>query len=260
MNPVLAAFPHRPLALKPGRGAFGVWALVLVCLLLFGGFIVYVGVQTAPQIRDDLAIRDTARPAPQVHVANGRCRSRLYLFQDCEVTLTWRGKDGQGSSKRSYMFVEPHMGNWTVTPMMDPARPELVSTDLGIERLTNRMLTAAGGVLLALLLIVGVIGAAIQAGSKARAVKALSGRVLQPVPVRFAGWGAGPSWRVQDEHGKTTEWPVRKNDKPFLLDAQRGLVLALRDPLGGPAFPLDEKLRMVVLSKEERAHILAARA
>lgn len=260
MNAVLSAFPRRPLTLKPGRGSAGGWVMAVLGLLLFGGFLALLAVQIVPAIRDDLAIREAAKPAPQVRVQGGRCRSRLFLFQDCEVTLSWRGKDGAGTREIHYMFVEPHMGSWSVTPMMDPARPDLVSTDLGLERLSNRIATAIGGVVFALLLIGGGLLGAYKGQGKARAVKALSGRVLEPVPVRFTGWGQGPSWMVQDERGESFEWPVRKKDKPFILDAQRGLVLALRDPAGGPAFPLDEALRFVTLTPEERARVLAARA
>lgn len=259
MDNVLAAFPRRSLVVRPGRGAIGAWLTALGGLLLFGGFLALAALQIVPEIRDDLAIRAAAQPAPQVQVSNGRCRSRLFLLQDCEVTLTWRGKNGQGSRKLSYMFVEPHMGSWSVVPMMDPARPELVSTDLGLERLTNRMLTVAGAVLFALLLIGGLALAAVKGQGNSRRVKALSGRMLVPVPVRFSGWGQGPSWRVQDETGATFEWPVRKRDKPFVLDDQRGLVLALRPAEGGPAFPLDEALRFVTLMPDEKARILAAR-
>lgn len=259
MQSVLAAFPRRPMTLKPGRGAFGVWLLAFGGLLLFGGFLALVGFQIAPSIRDDLAIRQGAQPAPQVRVSGGRCRSRLALFQECEVTLTWRGKDGTGSRELHYMFVEPHLGSWSVMPMMDPARPELVSTDLGLERLTNRIATAIGGALLALALIAGCVLAAVKAQRKSGEVRALSGRALVPVPVVFAGWGQGPTWKVQDEHGAIFEWPVKKKDKPFLLDEQRGLVLALRNGAGGPAFPLDDRLRFVTLTGEERARIEAAR-
>ncbi|MBR0649455.1 hypothetical protein GXW78_07270 [Roseomonas terrae] len=257
MQSVLAAFPRRPLTLKPGRSATGGWVLAILGLLLFGGFLVLVGAQIAPEIRDDLAIRDTARPAPQVRVNGGRCRSRLFMFQDCEVTLTWRGKDGTGTRTMSYMFVEPHMGSWNVMPMMDPARPDLVSTDLGIERLTNRIVTAIGAVIVALALIAGGFVAARKAQRISGEVKALSGRVLEPVPVAFDGWGQ-QTWKIRDEHGTAFEWPVGKKDKPFVLDEQRGLMLALRPAEGGPAFPLDEKLRFVTLSPEERAAIRQA--
>lgn len=260
MTQVLSAFPQRPLAVKPGRGAARGWVLAVLGVLLFGTFLGVVGAQIVPAIRDDLAIRNEAVPTPQVRVNGGRCRSRLALFQDCEVTLTWRGKNGMATRTMHYMFVEPHMGSWSVVPMMDPARPELASTDLGLERLTNRIVTAIGAALLGLLLVGGCIVAGVKASAKSREAKALSGRMLRPVAVRFTGWGEGPVWCVQDERGAVHEWPVKKSDKPFVLDEAQGLVLALRDPAGGPAFPLDEKLRLVVLSPEERMRVLAARA
>lgn len=259
MQSVLAAFPRRAMTLKPGRGAAGGWLLALGGMLLFGGFLAMVAIEVVPSIRTDLAIRDGAVPAPQVRVSDGRCRSRMLLFQDCEVTLSWRGKDGSHSRTLHAMFVEPHMGSWSVTPMMNPAQPELVSTDLGLDRLTNRIATAIGWTVFAVLLIAGGFLAAWKAQGKSRQVKALSGRVLEAVPVAFDGWGQGPTWRVRDERGAVFEWPVRKKDKPFVLDEGRGLVLALRAPEGGAAFPLDDKLRCVTLTGEERARIEAAR-
>lgn len=259
MFPILAAFPQRPLTLKPGRGAFGGWMMALLGVVLFGGFLVLMAIEIGPAIRDDFAVRDQARPAAFARVSEGRCSSRMFLFQSCDITLDWRDKEGSHTRKLSYMFVEPHMGSWTATPMMDPQRPSLVTTDLGLDRLWNRVATAIGGVIFALAIMVGLFAAARQAQAKRGEVSALSGRALQPVPVVFEGWGRGPSWRVRDEHGALFEWPVRKSDKPYILDAQRGLVLALRDPAGGRAFPLDEKLRFVVLTKEERARIDAAR-
>ena len=259
MNAVLAAFPRRSLVLKPGRGALGGWLLGLGALVLFGGFLVLLAVEVVPEIRDDFAVRETARPAPGARIVEGRCRSRLFLMQSCDITIAWRGKDGGGTRKLSYLFVEPHMGSWNAQPMADPQRPELVTTDLGLDRLWNRVGTAIGGAVFAVALIVGVMIGARRTQSARGQLKALSGRVLEPVPVRFRGWGEGPSWIVQDDRGATAQWPVRKSDKPFVLDQARGLVLALRDPAGGPAFPLDEKLRFVTLSPEERARILAAR-
>jgi hypothetical protein len=260
LNAVLAAFPRRSLVLKPGRGALGGWLLGLLGLVLFGGFLTLLAVEVVPEIRDDFAVRETARPAPGARIVEGRCRSRLFLLQSCDITVAWRGKDGGGTRKLRYLFVEPHMGSWNAQPMADPQRPELATTDLGLERLWNRVGTAIGGGVLAVALIVGLLIGARRVQSARGQVKALSGRVLEPVPVRFRGWGQGPSWIVQDDRGATAEWPVRKSDRPFVLDEARGLVLALRDPAGGVTFPLDANLRFVALSAEERARILAARA
>lgn len=233
--------------------------MALLAVLLFGGFLALLAVEIGPEIRDDFAIRETARPAPAARVVTGNCRSRMFLLQSCELTISWRGKDSGGTRKLSYMFVEPHMGSWDAVPMMDPQRPGLVTTNLGLDRLWNRVATAVGMAIFSVLVIVGLIVAARRTQSSRGQVKALSGKPLEPVAVRFRGWGRGPTWTVQDERGATAEWPVRKSDKPFMLDASRGLVLALRDPAGGPAFPLDEKLRFVSLSADERARILAAR-
>jgi hypothetical protein len=259
VSPLLTAFPQRPLVLRPGRGAARGWGFAMVGLLLFGGFLVMLAVEIVPVVRSDLAIRDRAVPAPQVRVADGMCRSRLFVFQSCEVTLRWRDRAGQGTRKVSYMFVAWRRTNWAIAPMMDPARPDLVSTDLGLDRLGNRIATLIGWGVIGIGLVSGTVLVGRGTIVKARQVRAVSGRVLQPVAVQFAGWGEGPSWRVRDEHGATFEWPVRKSDVPLMLDAQRGLVLALRPREGGPAFPLDEKLRFVRLTEHERARVEAAR-
>jgi hypothetical protein len=258
MTPIEDAFPRRPLVLRPGRGALGAWGLALVGVLLFGGFLVMLAIEVVPAIRTDLALRDRAVAAPSVRISEGQCRSRMLLLQSCEMTLSWRGKDGAQAVRLTYMFVEPHMGSWSAQAMQDPARPEAATTDLGLDRLWNRIATAIGGAAFALALIGGLVIAALRAQARSGQVRALSGQELTPVAVRFQGWGPGPAWRVADEAGAVSEWPVRKSDRPFLLDAARGLVLALRAPSGGPAFPLDQKLRFVRLTPEERARVLAA--
>ena len=116
-------------------------------LVVAGAAVAFV----APGIRDDLAVREAARPAPAARVTEGRCRARLMLLQDCSVTLSWPGVNG-APRQLSYLFVEPHSGNWTVRPMSDPKRPDLVTTDLGLDRLNNRIATLAGMVLVSLLL------------------------------------------------------------------------------------------------------------
>lgn len=258
MTPLAEAFPRRPLVLKPGRGALRAWAMALVGALLFGGFLVMLAIEVVPAIRTDLALRGQAVPVSSVRIGEGQCRSRMLLLQSCEMTLSWRGKDGAQAVRLTYMFVEPHMGSWTAQAMQDPARPELATTDLGLDRLWNRIATAVGGGLFALALIGGLVVVAWRAQGQGGRVKALSGRELVPVALRFQGLGQGPTWRVADEAGAVSEWPVRKSDRPFMLDASRGLVLALREPSGGPAFPLDRKLRFVRLTPEERARVLAA--
>lgn len=117
----------------------------------------------APGIRDDLAVRDAARPIAGLRVVEGRCRGRLMLIQSCDLTLAWSGKDGSGTRRLSYMFVEPHAGDWSVQPVADPARPQLVTTDLGLARLTNRIVSLAAIAGLGVVLVVGSLLVAVRA-------------------------------------------------------------------------------------------------
>ncbi|WP_137124454.1 hypothetical protein [Roseomonas sp. HF4] len=133
-----------------GRALFG-----LLGGLAFLAGTAFLAVTIAPGLRDDLSVRATARQDPSVRLVTGRCKSRLFLLQHCEVTLAWRGKEGSGMRDLHYLFVEPHAGNWTVHAVADPARPHLVTTDLGLERITNRIATAA----------VMLLGALVLAGS-----------------------------------------------------------------------------------------------
>jgi hypothetical protein len=132
------------------QGIFG-----LLGVLLFGIGIAAMIASELPGIRDDLSVREAARPMPGLRVVEGRCRSRLMLIQSCDVTLGWSGKDGSGTRRLSYTFVEPHAGDWSVQPVADPARPQLVTTDLGLARLTNRIVSLIGLALAGVLLIIG---------------------------------------------------------------------------------------------------------
>ncbi|MBP0463105.1 hypothetical protein J5Y09_04215 [Roseomonas sp. PWR1] len=146
---------HAPPATR--RDALKQGILGLLGVLLFSvGIATMVGSEL-PGIRDDLAVREAARPIAGLRVVEGRCRSRLMLIQSCDVTLAWTGKDGSGTRRLSYTFVEPHAGDWSVQAVADPARPQLVTTDLGLDRLTNRIVSLAGLALAGLLLIVGCL-------------------------------------------------------------------------------------------------------
>ena len=193
-------FPPPADALKPGRGAGrrladGAGRRAAVRRLPRAG-----GDRDRP--RDPRRFRGArqARPAPAARVSEGRCRSRLFLFQTCDLTLAWRDKDGAAHAQAvSYMFVEPHMGSWSAVAMVDPARPGLVThgswAGPAVEPCWHG---AAGGVVFALLLIGGLVLAAWKAqGEGAAGARRCPAARWSPVPVAFRGWGEGPSWRVR---------------------------------------------------------------
>ena len=254
---VMGAFPRRPLEIKAGRQKIGASILWLAAALMFAVMTVWNGTRAVQTLRSDVAIRDTARPAPHVRITEFRCRG-VILFVRCELTLTWDDRGSEQASHLNYFFFEPIFFRVPVSasPMMDPARPELVTTDLGLHRIGNR---AASEIFMTLLLLLGTAGLIIRAVKPGTFdVDAMSGRALEPVALEFRGWGRGPTWRVTNAKGKLFKWPVLKTDQPFFLDPERNLVLGLRDPVFGRVFPLDADLRFVELTPEERTRILEA--
>lgn len=260
MQSVLQAFPQRALRLKPGRGR------VAALFTALGGLAFVVGVSAlmimivAPPIWTDWQVRETAVASREARLVTGRCRTRVFLLHDCDLTLAWASKGQSVQREVHYLFLAPGSGNFTTQARVDPQRPQMLTTDLGIDYLWNRIGTAALLWAIGLVIGFGLFGLARRGMRDAGAVSSLSGRNLLPAPVQFVTWGNEPSWTVRDEYGNSFTWPVRRNDKPFLLDPSRGLVLALREAPGAPAFPLDEKLRLVELTEPEKHRIRAAQA
>lgn len=138
----------------PVRGGWREALLVTVAALMFGGFLVASLVSALPVLVSDWSIRDAARPIADAEVLGGSCKTELIL-DICDATLRVRTLGGPVSREVVYAFTGLHLGDYTVRALADPARPELVSTDLGLDRLWNRTITLGLGcaVLLALTLL-----------------------------------------------------------------------------------------------------------
>lgn len=119
--------------------------------LMFGAFLVAALVWTAPVLLSDWQVRETAQSAANADVVKGRCHSKLVL-NICDATLRVRTPTATVSREVSYVFTGLHLGDYNVRALVDPARPELVTTDLGLDQLWNRTITLAVGVMLLLAL------------------------------------------------------------------------------------------------------------
>jgi hypothetical protein len=237
---MLQAFPQRPLRLKPGRGRIGAWFTMLAGVLAIAGTIGLASAILAPPILSDLQVRDSAVAAREARFVNGRCRTRIFLFHDCDLTLRYAGKGTSVERRVNYLFVAPGSGSFTVQARVDPARPEAITSDLGIDYLWNRIATAIGLTLIGLLIGYGLISSGRRSARDARAVLALSGRNLVPAPAQLVDLGGGTNWTVRDEFGNQFTWPMRSKDRPLMLDPTRGLLVALREGPGAPAFGREE--------------------
>lgn len=76
----------------------------------------------------------------------------------------------------AYFFIDAHTGDYHIAVVADPARPELLlPTDLGLDKLTNRMITLVViGPLLVMIDVVGLVFARRTVGAQCATLRALS--------------------------------------------------------------------------------------
>lgn len=141
----MTASADRPqnLRLPPrGGGGWGTMLWTLVGIVALGGIFGASAYYTAPVLISDWQIRDAARPVAEARVSDGKCTSKL-VIHICDATLGLRTPKGEVSRRVNYVFTGVHVGDYSIRVAADPARPELVTTDLGLEQLWNRTLTLA---------------------------------------------------------------------------------------------------------------------
>ena len=124
---------------------------LILGVLMFGAALAGLAAYTAPNLLADWQVRDAAVRVKNAHVEKGSCSSNL-IFNICDATLTVPTRSGTVSRSVNYVFTGLHLGDYTVEVMADPARPELATTDMALDKLWNRTLTllVAAVVLLAL--------------------------------------------------------------------------------------------------------------
>jgi hypothetical protein len=255
---IAAALPRRPLVLKPYTGAWRGWVAVLFGLVLSGGILFWAST-LAPGVMDDFAMRNRAQPVSSARLVDGRCRSKAGILHDCSATIVARGKDGEVRRHIEQLFIDFHVGDWTVQVMGDPDRPQVLTTDIGLDRIWHRIVTLLLFVAFALAIPFGFWRILRTQNAERRRVAALSGQALQPVPVQVLSRN-GNALVVGDEAGQAYHWTFPPRRKLFEVDPAQGLVLALRPAAGGgEAYPMDEKLTVVDLNDHERAAVRNAR-
>ena len=249
------ALPSRPLhPIPPGAGRGGLWAAL--GLLMFTGLLVASVIWVLPDVVSDWQVRDAAVPLRGARVENGKCSSKLFIH-DCDATLRVRGPAGEIRRDVHYLFASFHVGDWSVGVVGDPQRPELVTTDLGLDNFWNRVLTLVVAWILLAGLVVGGVFATLR-NRRNRAVLRATPMVPTPLelvqaqPVRD-----GVRWTVRGETGATAQLLVPRKATPFTLGPGRILGLSGRD--GTALFPLDAGLRWVDLTDAERAAALGPR-
>lgn len=253
-------FPERPLRVRPpGTGA----GAALGTLLWTAFLLVAVAFLILPPIgslRDDFTIADTARP---VHggTVDGRCSTHGGILVRCTATLAVPGRDGPGVQREvDYFFVDFHTGDYTATVVADPVHPALLSTDLALDKLWNRVCTLATFIPLGLGLAFGALRLLrARYGERRSMLDALSGHVLHPVLLRMDSYLPG-RWTVCPlppvRHRRVRTWSVPRTARPIVMDPERRLVLGVAAGTEEIAMPLDTGLSWIGLEHAERLRLI----
>ncbi|GJE55217.1 MULTISPECIES: hypothetical protein [Methylobacterium] len=128
---------------------------VLFGVVALGALLVACAVYTAPPLMTDWQVREAARPAANARVSDGKCSAKI-VIHICDVTLNLRTPDTTVARRVNYVFSGLHVGDYSIAVMVDPARPELLTTDLGLDRLWNRTITL---LVLMAALVAAIVGA-----------------------------------------------------------------------------------------------------
>lgn len=256
MTPALPELPARPLHVRVPPTGWGHRLLVGFGGLLLLGVTIASLVFVAPPLLTDWQVRGAARPALAGEIDSGSCSSKLFI-NICDVVLSAGKNPNVVVRKVHYVFVDAHSGDYSVAVLADPARPALLTTDLGLDRLVNRTITigifwllmAAGGV--------AVLRSLLQR-RRERAEMAGWSR-LRLVPLRLTAFSAArgaSSWTVQPlEGGKARIWAMPGKARPFLLAPD--VLLAAAGPDDRLAVPLDQDLAWIDLTEAERQALVA---
>jgi hypothetical protein len=245
----------------PGTGAFSqltslIWAAVLGIGALF------IVVPSALDLVTDFGLGQAAQSVPWAHLERGKCSTRVILTS-CEVEM--RAQPPQGAEVRrkvDYLFVDFHTGAYQVAVLADPANPARLTTDLGQDKLWNRIITLAlaGPVFLFIavaLLFAPLLMAPGRFRENRRLAKVLSEGPLRATALRLVklephAWTVAPTVPGAGESDRS--WPMK--GYPLFIDPAQPLVLGVTTGDGTVAVPLDAGLTFIDLRSEERRRLL----
>lgn len=132
----------QPLRLPPADRGWKHTFWVVVGFLMFGTMLVAAAVYTAPALVSDWQVRDAARPVPDARVTDGKCSSKIVLHI-CDATLSVGTPSGTVSRRVNYVFTGIHVGDYSLRVVADPARLDLATTDMALDKIWNRTITLA---------------------------------------------------------------------------------------------------------------------
>ncbi len=253
MARVFSALPARALhARPPGSRATAAWGLL--GLVMFGVSLGFVLVFFPPDMVTDWQVRGTALTLRDGTIRDSDC-SGSDLLEICNMTVSAPVGTAVVQRRVHYAFMSSQDTPFTIQVVADPAHPDWLTTDLGLDVFWDRLASLVVATVVLAVLVVGGGWAALRSYRRARVWQradslAVALRLVSRQRVRN-----GEIWTVRSDEGQTARWTVPRRCTPFTLGST-GEILGLQRTDGSEIMPLDEKLRWVDLSPAERATAL----
>lgn len=247
MNPASIALPDRPLVVRPP-------GLRFVGVAVIGVLLAAVALCAVAPIGDlvtDLGLASKAMPVAGATV-DGSCSIHA-IFTSCDVTLTAPRRGAPPLRRKvDYLFVEVGVVHHAFRVLADPARPALLTTDLALDRLWNRVITlVVSAVLSAFVIIAVLLGLGATLRMQRATARALSRQVLRFTLLRMDDYALG-QWAVVAAGSAARRWEIPNRARPIVMDPARRLILGITAGDGAFAMPLDRDLRWIGLDPAER--------
>lgn len=268
---VKSVFPRRPLNVKY-HGILNPVFMFFLSLSFFSG-VAFFAYFSSPELLRDMEISKDYVELPDAGV-RGKCSFGKRGSTKCDVTITVPAgaKDSSGVSRGfkqhriELSFWEFSARDYSVTAVASRSNPDLVTIDLAIEKLTQRIILFLGTNLLFLGLSGYFFYKMLEQIRLRRAFKALNGKMLQPVSVdvvslrkAFGATIAVYSYLVGGKKRKVAT-RIGKQQPFYLSDApDDSSALGVTDDKGEVVLLLDEALTRLDFSDSERAALKAAR-
>ena len=264
------AFPRRAIQIK-NTGLSGGIALsfaMIVCLALGIFLLWYQG----PGILRDYKISQNPVVDDNASLRKGECKTRQLIMTDCKADIIFKDSAGKTAQESvSFMFFDMKSGGYDVEIIRSGDDPSLVTLDLGVEKLWDRIFTMA---VFTVLLIGGAIAVLFSMIRVRRLNRKMSKPlVLKPVSVMVTGIQSNYGMRnvfysFIDQAGKKKKRASRfkKKEEPFYLSVAAGTkgdeISALAVLPQGCDLPvlLDENLDRLDLTAQEKQAIQNALA
>ncbi len=244
--------------------------VIFICLSLMGA----IGWLLGPNLWDDWRTGDNWTIDRLGSITKGSCESK-FIFMACDAHLT--AIDGR-NAEIAYVFIDFHSGDYETDVLQSTENPNILSTDLGIESLTNRLITFG---LLQLVFVVLIVPLVRQIGRvvKNRQTQAfvLQGKPkirlvrVEPVILKDQKPGkrlSGSSTRQlrKPRHFSLIDKPQTSYEyqqigylfQPFLFQPNQLIGLAAVRADNRQAVLIDENLDFLAIPKGELPKILAA--